>query len=103
MIPILGLIIAILIFKFLPRPKKIWFKAKPYGYGWYASSWQGWLITLSIAAAGVLSFLYYDTDKLSTIDTLMNFIPILSDLILILLAIAYRTGDKLAWRWGNKK
>ena len=26
--------------------KKVWFKAKEYGWGWYPSSWQGWIILL---------------------------------------------------------
>ncbi len=95
MIQFLGLIVAILIYKFLPRTKKILFKAKPYGYGWYAASWEGWIITLAFVAAAVLAY--------TRSDTLINFIPNLADLILILFAIAYRTGEKLAWRWGNKK
>ena len=94
MMQILGLIIAFLIYKFLPRPKKIWFKAKPYGYGWFAASWEGWLITLIFVAAVIFNFGYY--------DSLPAFIN-LADLILILFAISYRTGEKLGWRWGNKK
>ena len=30
------------IYRIIPMPQKLWFKAKLYGWGWYPCSWEGW-------------------------------------------------------------
>lgn len=83
--------------------KKLWFKAKNYGWGWTPISWQGWAVTIvctfligySIARESVLS----DTPSAA----LVGFSPQVIILIAILLFVCYKKGEKPSWRWGNKK
>ena len=35
--------------------KKLWFRAKCYGWGWYPCSWEGWLVILIWAIFFTLS------------------------------------------------
>ncbi|KKP87224.1 MAG: hypothetical protein UR89_C0004G0013 [Candidatus Roizmanbacteria bacterium GW2011_GWA2_35_8] len=69
----------------------LWFRAKNYGWGWYPSSWQGWII-LSI----YLIYLFYrgmETKRI--IETIFATI--------LLIIICYLKGEKPEWRWGGKK
>jgi len=68
---------------------KVWFKAKRYGYGWYPSSWQGLLITITFLLLVLSSFFFIDKNSHSVSDTLINFIPLTIILALILFLIAY--------------
>ena len=82
---------------------KVWFKAKDYGWGWYPATWQGWLILFVFIALIVLNFLRIDTQSHSVSDTLINAIPETVALILLLIFICWKTGEKPSWRWGGKK
>ncbi len=84
--------------------RKPWFRAKKYGYGWgLPVTWQGWVVLL-----GYLGFILYDFFRIdkhahSASDTLRPFIIHVILTTLILLVIAYLTGEKPKWRWGNKE
>ena len=81
--------------------KKIWFRAKNYGWGWYPVSWQGWLVMLVWIAFLVKIFIKADLASHSGSDTLINFaIPFIVSTI-IFLAICYKKGEKPEWRWGK--
>jgi len=79
---------------------KIWFKAKRYGWGWYPSTWQGWIVLLAFILAEIFSFNKIDSVSHSVSDTLINFIPLTIILIIILIAVCYLKGEKPRWRWG---
>ncbi len=81
--------------------KKVWFKAKTYGWGWYPSSWQGWTILLLYLTSTILLFIRIDSNSHSVSDTLINFIPLTTILTLILITICYLKGEKPRWRWGK--
>ena len=81
--------------------KKYWFKAKPYGYGWYPASWQGWLILTVFISLEVFSFFLIDSRSHSVSDTLINFVPLTFFLAGIMVLLARIKGEKLRWRWGN--
>jgi hypothetical protein len=88
----------------MPKTKKIWFKAKTYGWGWGApASWEGWVVFLIFIAFNVKVFWLIDSASHSGSDTLMNFILPFVLSIVILFIICYLKGEKLGWRWGNKK
>jgi len=70
--------------------KHLWFRAKNYGWGWYPSSWQGWLILLVY-----VGFLVYKTPSFYNIESLFATV--------LLIFICYKTGEKPEWRWGGKK
>jgi len=78
-------------------PRKPWFRAKKYGWGWGAPlTWQGWLVLgiyCALVVAGSLQFA-------STHDkSLIIYFWLLT---LLLTAICWLTGERPRWRWGDK-
>ncbi len=74
--------------------KKLWFKAKHYGWGWYPCSWEGWLIILAWIVLFTLTITRIDDH-----EWLKNLIAVLIFTV-ILLWICYKKGEKPGWRWG---
>jgi hypothetical protein len=83
--------------------KKYWFVAKTYGWGWTPATWQGWAVLVVFLVAIVLNFFRIDGFSHSVSDLLINFVPQTLLLILILVAICWKTGEKPSWQWGDKK
>jgi hypothetical protein len=79
--------------------RKIWFKAKRYGYGWYPCTWQGWLVI----GLWLILFIQYITRATSATTArgvlVESTIPILV-LTALLIMVAWGTGEKARWRWG---
>jgi uncharacterized membrane protein YhaH (DUF805 family) len=80
----------------MKKQKKIWFKAKHYGWGWYPSSWEGWLIMLAWIALFTLAVIKMDHEWLK------NFVFIFI-ITAILIWICWKTGEKPKWRWGKEE
>lgn len=74
---------------------KLWFKAKNYGYGWYPSSWQGWLTILIWTI-----FFTFSVIKMNDDEWLKNLLFIFF-LTGILIWVCYKKGEKPGWRWGK--
>lgn len=89
-------------YRHMEKIKKLWFRAKNYGWGWTPSSWQGWLVLAIYALFNIVVFRSIDKLSHSSSDTLMNFsLPFfLSTAMLII--ICSLTGEKPQWRWGRK-
>ncbi len=86
---------------------KKWFKAKDYGYGWVPQTFEGWLTTIIyIALVTILTIIFTNriTDPLfdQWVSTGIYFF-LLGVFTISFLIIAYKTGEKLSWRWGKKK
>ena len=81
--------------------KKLWFRAKTFGWGWFPISWQGWVVTL-LYTFGILAVAFNIPDHASLSDFYMRFAPPFVILTVLLLAICYKTGERPKWRWGNK-
>lgn len=83
--------------------RKLWFKAKNYGWGWYPVSWQGWAV-IALYVLGVLSVSSYLGPVAETrpFGVLFFFPPVIV-LTAFLIVISYITGEKPEWRWGGKK
>lgn len=82
--------------------KKLWFKRKTYGWGWYPVAWQGWLVLgLYVAIMFALSSTLDDSSP----DREVFFILVLPFLILTtaLIRICYATGESPRWQWGTEK
>ena len=79
----------------------IWFKAKPYGLGWYPATWQAWLVTLLYLALAVFIFVRVDQNSHSASDTLIGVFPVFFVLTCVLLAMAWWKGEEFRWRWGK--
>lgn len=86
------------------EPKKLWFKAKDYGWGWQPSSWEGWLVLVLYLVFIIKVFWGIDDSQMySDSDAMVRFIlpMILSTTALII--VCYKKGEKPEWRWGKKK
>lgn len=83
--------------------KKLWFKAKNYGWGWYPASREGWFVILWYTLAIVIIFRKMNPDIQSGSDTVIGVIIPFLIVTAILIAICYKTGEKPEWRWGKKK
>ncbi|MCM2339307.1 MAG: GPI inositol-deacylase [Burkholderiales bacterium] len=76
--------------------KKIWFKRKLYGFGWYPVTWEGWLTTL----VWVLLF-SFSMMTMNDHEWLKNFVVIILSVI-VLIYICYKKGEKPRWQWGKR-
>lgn len=81
--------------------RRIWFKAKRYGWGWYPVTWQGWLVLGAYVFVNAYTFLQVDEISLTATDSLINFFLPCIFFLSVLLTICYLTGEKPRWRWGK--
>ncbi len=82
--------------------KKLWFRAKRYGLGWYPVSWQGWAILAMYVFVVFANARYLNRHEFSNSDFLMQFFPQTYILTVFLIIICSATGEKIRWRWGKK-
>jgi uncharacterized membrane protein len=83
--------------------RKLWFKAKRYGFGWIPCSWEGWLVLIAFVLFQVWNFLRIDSMSHSNSDTLRPFIIQLALSLVVLSFIMSWKGEKLGLCWRNKK
>ncbi|HVZ10992.1 MAG TPA: hypothetical protein VG941_01010 [Candidatus Paceibacterota bacterium] len=83
--------------------KKVWFKAKRYGYGWYPAAWQGWLILAVFVILTVRNMTQISAGDEA--DGAIGALVVVQECILVavLIFLCWLTGEKVAWRWGNTK
>ena len=79
------------------KTKKLWFRAKYYGWGWYPCSWEGWLLILAWAIIFASSVIMIEKNDH---EIGRNFAVILFATAL-LIYICWKTGEKPRWRWGR--
>ena len=79
--------------------KKLWFKAKSFGWGWYPASVEGWVIIL--AFVGYILFVATQYSPTGSIRDVW-FVAQLAIAIAVLIIICYQTGEKPDWRWNGK-
>jgi hypothetical protein len=82
--------------------KKLWFKAKRYGYGWYPCAWQGWAVLVMYIFSIMTDAIIANNNANSTSDFLMYFFPRLFILTVFLIIICDARGEEARWRWGGK-
>lgn len=81
--------------------KELWFKAKTFGYGWYPSTWQGWLVTIVYLILFTLSAITFSiTSNQNKVNFLIPYITTILILTITLIIIAKVKGEKARWRWG---
>ncbi len=83
------------------KNKKLWFKAKMYGWGWQPVSWEGWVVTLIYVAAITLIFLDVGNVAHSGNKAVFTLVVRLIINTIFLLIICYARGEKPRWRWGK--
>jgi hypothetical protein len=79
----------------MKKQKKIWFKAKQYGWGWYPCTWQGWGVLFAWVILFILSIKQMDPEFPYNLISIFIFTA-------VLIYICYKKGEKPAWHWGNK-
>ena len=85
--------------------RKIWFKRKRYGWGWYPSSWEGWAILLGwivLFLIGEFAFIHQMSLHQSRLIIAVYFLFI-GCITSVLIAVSFRRGERPRWQWGDKK
>lgn len=81
------------------KPKKYWFRAMRYGWGWSLPlSWEGWVIFIAYLAAIFAGIYLLPPEKHKVAFTLLVLVS-----SLVLVAICWVKGEPLKWRWGRNK
>lgn len=80
--------------------KKIWFKAKQYGWGWYPASWEGWAV-LGLYVAWVLKRAFTFSPEYVGFEGILDFLVDIVIPTIFLLIICYARGETPRWRWGK--
>ncbi|MES2213535.1 MAG: hypothetical protein V4473_01685 [Patescibacteria group bacterium] len=80
--------------------KKMWFRAKRWGWGWTPVSWQGWVVTLLYAFA-LIPYAVKANKAHSGSDALLQFAVPFVVLTIFLLIICYTRGEKPGWHWND--
>lgn len=77
--------------------KKVWFRAKKYGWGWgMPCSWQGWAVLLSYPILVTVGLVLLPTRQ----HPALGFAWIFS-LSIVVFLICLLKGEKPCWRWGK--
>ena len=86
------------------NPKGYWFKRKLFGWGWVPVKIEGWAIVLGFVAMIILNAIYLAFragQNPPTTTDLAIFISIIIILVIALIAICYKKGEKPRWSWGS--
>ncbi len=75
--------------------KKLWFKAKRYGWGWTPVTWQGWLVIAVYVIFLVGMFRSVDAQSHSNSDTLFAFAVRLLIVTFFLYLVCYLKGEPM--------
>lgn len=84
--------------------KKLWFKARKYGWGWTPITWQGWMLVVGyvvLVTALAISLLPHAGEELGVVY-ITTFGLFLVSLTSFLIGISYRKGEPPSWQWGDK-
>lgn len=82
--------------------KKLWFKRKVYGWGWYPASWEGWAVTGIYVL--LMLFFAFTVDESSPVNEIaFTFLLPVTLLTIAFIRLCYRTGEKPRWQWGKSK
>lgn len=88
------------------NPQGYWFKRKLYGWGWTPVTWQGWCVTLVYILLVLGLVLTREEAIPGNPDSGSNFLTFALPIIVLtalLIAVAYKKGEKPCWQWGKSK
>ena len=79
------------------EPKRYWFPAKRYGWGWGPpSTWQGWVVLL-VWMAIVIAVSPWLAKRSMPLFIVFQLVTVTG-----IIAICYAKGEPPSWRWGDK-
>lgn len=81
--------------------KTLWFRNKTYGWGWYPATWQGWAVLAVFIGLLVVNTLALTGTAEPTPTMLAWFFVREAVLVVLLIVVCYKTGEKPRWQWGN--
>jgi len=84
------------------NPEGYWFKRKLYGFGWTPAKPAGWIVVLIYLASIVGAVWYADTHVDLSEAAGGRLVVFIVAATVLLLVIAWRTGEPLKWQWGRK-
>jgi hypothetical protein len=84
------------------NPERYWFKRKLYGWGWTPARWQGWAV-IGVFALAILALTLRLDPQAQLKDVIWSFFAPLLALVVLVIGIAYRTGESPRWQWGLEK
>lgn len=82
---------------------KLWFKRKRYGWGWYPSTLEGWLVIGIYLAFTFGTIIYVNSLDITETQVAYTVLVVMSISTLILISISYLKGEPPKWQWGEEK
>ena len=85
------------------KEKKLWFKNKTYGYGWYPASIEGWMCIIVYVLFIALLSTSLGGDNVTVRGTVLPYFLYVVFATFLLIYTAYKHGEKPKWQWGKKE
>ena len=82
------------------NPEGYWFKRKLYGYGWTPATREGWTV-LGVFVVSIVLIAIRGESITSGEAVLKQVVLPMLGLTFLLIYITYKTGESLAWSWGQ--
>lgn len=83
------------------NPQGYWFKSKLYGIGWMPARKEGWTI-MAVYLLFVLGLATLAPNITTDAQAFTHIIAPILLATLLFLAVVWKTGEPLKWRWGKK-
>ena len=81
---------------------RIWFRRKAYGWGWTPITWQGWAVTAFFLAIPLCIKFLTKALALTKFEQNFSVFATLPLVIVGLVLVCLRHGEKPRWQWGRK-
>ena len=81
---------------------KLWFKRKTYGWGWTPVTWEGWAITALVVVIPLMIKFIAQSFELSKGSQNFFVLAIMPLVLVGLVTLCLRFGEKPRWQWGVK-
>lgn len=82
--------------------KKIWFRRKWFGWGWYPATKEGWAVTIGYVIIILALTFTLDENSSDREVVLMLMLPMVI-LTAALIRVCYTHGETPRWQWGKPK
>jgi uncharacterized membrane protein YhaH (DUF805 family) len=77
-----------------------WFKRRRYGWGFFPSTWQGWVVTLAFVALVIVPALFLPEDDESP-ELVVGYLAYVLVMVVAFIVTAVKKGPSMRWRWGK--
>ena len=84
------------------NPKRYWFRARDYGWGWVPCSTEGWLALAVFIAADVILWVVISVAFAESGAAMVTGVLLTFALVVPLIAVCYAKGETPSWHWGRR-